>query len=156
MKLKLEYRMTKIGELNKTLRYPIAYLNGLEKDEVIHQDDIDRLRAEGRVIEPRKREIRYIPGTTLEPHFSFKNASKNKLISEAVALKIAVNELIKVHTVTKVDKDNAIAKAQKELDDKIKAEEKLIADKVIAEEKKTAEKLRKLNAKIVRKPTAIK
>ncbi len=140
--------MTKIGETYKNLRYPIAYLNGLEKDGVIHQDDIDRLRAEGRVVEPRKKEVRYMIGTTLIPHFAFKNASANEITPEAVQLKIHVEKLIQANTVSKKQYDDAIIQAEKEEEDRIDAEK--------IKEIKTSVPIVKKSTKVTKKTTAKK
>ena len=132
--------MTKIGETFTDLRYPIAYLSGLEKDGLIHQDDIDRLRAEGRIVEPRKKEVRYIIGTTLIPHFAFKNASVNKMTPEAVQLKIHVEKLIQANTVSKKQYDDAIVQAEKEESDHFATEKLPIVKKSTKVTKKTTAK----------------
>ena len=56
---------------NTPKRFPIAMLNAMKKDGWINQKEIDEMRAKGLVVEPRKKEIRYIIGTTLIPHFAF-------------------------------------------------------------------------------------
>jgi len=140
--------MTKIGETFKNLRYPIAYLNGLEKDDVIHQDDIDRLRAEGRIVEPRKKEVRYIIGTTLIPHFAYKNASKNEMTTEAIALKFLIEKTIKTNTISKKQYDDAIVQAEKEEQDRVDAEK--------IKEIKTTIPVTKKSTKVTKKTTAKK
>jgi hypothetical protein len=97
------------------IRYKIADLNELVKDGLLTQQDVDILRNKGRVIEPKKKEIRYVPGTTLIPHFSFINATKNEITPEAIALRIMVENVILSATVSKEEQDAAIKKAEDEL-----------------------------------------
>ena len=128
---------------NTPKRFPIAMLKSMKKNGWIDQKEIDEMRAAGLVVEPRKKEVRYIPNTTLIPHFAFKNASTNELTPEAIQLKMEVEKLIIKYTVTKEYQDSVIAEAEKQiakeekiLADKIEKENKAIAAKVIANEKK--------------------
>ncbi len=108
--------------MNKPKRHHIANLLDLKKLGLMDDDKINNLRQQGLVIEPRKKEVRYIPGTTLIPHFAFKNASVNKMTPEAVQLKIHVEKLIQANTVSKKQYDDAIVQAEKEEQDRIDAE----------------------------------
>jgi len=107
--------------MNKPKRHHIADLLDLKKLDVIGQKTIDVMRAQGLVIEPRKKEIRYVPGTTLIPHFAFKNASKNEMTTEAIALKFLIEKTIKINTISKKDYEDAIIQAEKEESDKTKS-----------------------------------
>ena len=100
--------------MNKPKRHHIADLLDLKKLGLMDDDKINNLRQKGLIVEPRKKEIRYVPGTTLIPHFAFKNASKNEMTTEAIALKFLIEKAIKVNTVSKKEYDDAIVQAEKE------------------------------------------
>ena len=103
--------------MTKLKRHHIADLLDLKKLGLMDDDKINKLRQQRLVIEPRGKEVRYVPNTTLIPHFAYKNASVNELNPEAIQLKMEVDKLIVQHTITKKFHDDAIAEAEKQLED---------------------------------------
>ena len=103
----------KTNKKPEQIRFKLSELEEMVRLGHMQPEQIQSLRDEGRVIEPRKKEIRYIPGTTLIPHFSFRGASKQELTVEAIALRVAVEKVILTHTVSKEEQDRAIAEVTK-------------------------------------------
>ena len=103
----------KTNKKPEQIRFKLSELEEMVRLGHMQPEQIQSLRDEGRVIEPRKKEIRYIPGTTLIPHFSFRGASKQELTVEAIALRVAVEKVILTHTVSKEEQDKAIAEVTK-------------------------------------------
>ncbi len=130
-------------------RFPIAMLKAMKKLDVIGQKTIDVMRAKGLVVEPRKKEIRYVPGTTLIPHFAFKNASTNEMTTEAVALKFLIEKTIKINTVSKKDHEDAVILAQQQ-------EDEVAESKRLETEKKRLAAIKPPAKKVIKKTTAKK
>ncbi len=126
--------------MNKPKRHHIADLLDLKKLGLMDDDKINNLRQQGLVVEPHKKEIRYIIGTTLIPHFAFKNASKNGMTTEAIALKFLIEKTIKANTISKKEYDDAIVQAEKEESDHFATEKLPIVKKSKKVTKKTTTK----------------